>query len=65
MYDDDDELRKTKQQLESKQTSLFLVLWCTGIFASVVFFEGNIDSWGFFISSLVACYVAWILSKHG
>jgi hypothetical protein len=63
MNDDDDELKRTKQQLESKQVSLFLVLLCVGIFISAVLFDGRIDSWGFFVSSWVACYIAWVLSK--
>jgi hypothetical protein len=65
MYDDDDELRKTKQQLQSKQVSLFIVLWCVGVFVSAVFFEVKIDLWGFLASSCAACYVACVLSKQG
>jgi hypothetical protein len=65
MNENNDELKKTRQQLESKQISLWLVLWCVGIFFSAFIFNGNIDSWGFIISTWVTCYLAWVLSKHG
>ena len=62
--DDDDELRKAKQQLESKQISLFFVLWSLGIFLVAFLVNGNIDSWGFLAGSLGACWIAWTLAKN-
>jgi hypothetical protein len=62
--DEDDELRKAKQQLESKQISLFFVLWGLGIFLVTFLVNGNIDSWGFLTGSVVTCWIAWILAKN-
>lgn len=62
--DDGDELRKAKQQLESKQISLFFVLWGLGIFLVSFLVDGNIESWRFLTGSAGSCWIAWILAKN-